>query len=242
MKKITIYISYHRSDFGYASSLISHLSPLVRTRGVELLFQTSATAGESWDINNKESIDKADIILLLISPDFINSDIIYNQELNIVLKNKSEFILPIILRPTDWYSIDWMRKRQILPKGGIPISQVESQDEIYLEIVKEISLFVDNIAVTQSTSITKKKQNNNKKNEKSIFISHDHDDGDFAELLKLKLERNGFNAWIDTERLKIGQDWREEIDMAIFNSNAFIVIMSPKARKSEYVTYEWAFA
>ena len=64
----------------------------------------------------------------------------------------------------------------------------------------------------------------------------------FAELLKLKLEKNELNGWIDSERLKIGQDWREEIDQGIQNSIALIAVMTPDARKSEYVTYEWSFA
>ncbi len=39
-----------------------------------------------------------------------------------------------------------------------------------------------------------------------------------------------------------GKDWRDEIDNAIRSALAVIVIMSPQARASEYVTYEWAFA
>jgi hypothetical protein len=67
-------------------------------------------------------------------------------------------------------------------------------------------------------------------------------DGDFAELLKLKLEREGYAAWIDVDRLGPGVDWRLEIDEAITKSLAMIAVMSPEARSSEYVTYEWAFA
>ncbi|HXQ33082.1 MAG TPA: toll/interleukin-1 receptor domain-containing protein [Anaerolineales bacterium] len=81
------------------------------------------------------------------------------------------------------------------------------------------------------------------KNEEPIFfISHDHSDGDFAELLKLRLEKKGYGAWVDLERLRVGEDWRQEIDNAIRNATALVVIMSPEARQSEYVTYEWAFA
>lgn len=56
------------------------------------------------------------------------------------------------------------------------------------------------------------------------------------------MEKNGINAWIDAEKLKIGQDWRQEIDDGIIKSIAVIVIMTPNAKSSEYVTYEWSFA
>src|SRR5438132_10941316 len=78
---------------------------------------------------------------------------------------------------------------------------------------------------------------------KHIFISYKHDDGgDFADLLIYKIKEAGFETWVDSDRLHAGEDWRVEIDRAIKNACALIVIMTPGAQASEYVTYEWAFA
>ena len=78
--------------------------------------------------------------------------------------------------------------------------------------------------------------------EKHIFVSYKHEDSDFAEVLINRVGKAGFNTWVDHDQLHIGADWRNEIDQAIKNSFALIVIMSPEAKASEYVTYEWAFA
>src|SRR6266487_1190002 len=78
--------------------------------------------------------------------------------------------------------------------------------------------------------------------EKHIFISYKHEDSDFAEVLINKLEKAGCKTWVDSDQLHIGEDWRTGIDEAIKNAFALIVIMSPEAKASEYVTYEWAFA
>jgi len=75
-----------------------------------------------------------------------------------------------------------------------------------------------------------------------IFISYNHDDGDFADNLKEKIKEAGFEPWIDIAGLRAGEDWRAEIDQAIKEALALIVVMTPKAKESEYVTYEWAFA
>ena len=75
-----------------------------------------------------------------------------------------------------------------------------------------------------------------------IFISYQHDDSDFAELLIQRVEKAGFVTWIDNGQLHAGDDWRATIDQAIQEAHAIIVIMSPQAKASEYVTYEWAFA
>jgi HEAT repeat protein len=75
-----------------------------------------------------------------------------------------------------------------------------------------------------------------------IFISYHHGDGDFAEVLINRIEKAGFETWVDNDRLRAGEDWRTEIDQAIKTALALIVIMTPEARSSEYVTYEWASA
>ena len=41
-----------------------------------------------------------------------------------------------------------------------------------------------------------------------VFISYSHDDGDFAAELIRQIERVGFNAWVDSEELRAGMDWR----------------------------------
>jgi tetratricopeptide (TPR) repeat protein len=77
---------------------------------------------------------------------------------------------------------------------------------------------------------------------KQVFISYQREDGDFADVLNREVKGAGYNTWIDNDQMRAGTDWREEIDHAIKASCALIVIMSPAAKDSEYVTYEWAFA
>ncbi len=74
-----------------------------------------------------------------------------------------------------------------------------------------------------------------------IFVSYKHEEAYFAELLKYKIKEANFNPWMD-DQLRAGEDWRGEIDQAIKNSLALIVILTPEAIESKYITYEWAFA
>ncbi|WP_119067374.1 HEAT repeat domain-containing protein [Aggregatilinea lenta] len=72
-----------------------------------------------------------------------------------------------------------------------------------------------------------------------IFIAYCHKDSDFGYLTRQELESAGFQVWID-ENIQGGDIWRQEIDDAIQAAFALVVIMSPDARLSEYVTYEWS--
>jgi hypothetical protein len=75
-----------------------------------------------------------------------------------------------------------------------------------------------------------------------VFISYAREDRDFAELLMRELSNVEVTSWIDSEQLRVGKDWQKQIDDAIKQSFALIVIMTPTAKESEYVTYEWSFA
>lgn len=74
-----------------------------------------------------------------------------------------------------------------------------------------------------------------------IFVSYKHNDRDFATLLVQRVEDAGFTPWLD-DNIQPGEEWRDMIDTAIRASDALVVIVTPEAQASEYVTYEWAFA
>lgn len=75
-----------------------------------------------------------------------------------------------------------------------------------------------------------------------VFISYKHEDRIFASQLIQRIQAAGFRIWIDEDQLRAGENWREAINTAIRQSFALILVITPEARLSEYVTYEWAFA
>ena len=69
-----------------------------------------------------------------------------------------------------------------------------------------------------------------------FFISYSRLDAEFGENLIHRLRTQGFDTWVDTEQLLAGDDWRIVIDNALRTSAAVIVVMTPAAKASEYVT------
>lgn len=74
-----------------------------------------------------------------------------------------------------------------------------------------------------------------------IFVSYARRDTEFVQRMNEKLREADFEIWTDSA-LAPGTDWRLEIDEAIRNAFALIVVVTPESKTSEYVTYEWAFA
>jgi len=75
-----------------------------------------------------------------------------------------------------------------------------------------------------------------------VFLSYKHEDRVFANQLIHRIQTAGFKVWIDEEQLRAGENWREAINIAIRQAFAVVLVITPEARASEYVTYEWAFA
>jgi hypothetical protein len=74
-----------------------------------------------------------------------------------------------------------------------------------------------------------------------VFISHCQKDRKFARGCEAKLTEKGLTAW-RSDGIPGGEDWRKEIDKAIKEAFALVVVITPESKASEYVTYEWAFA
>jgi serine/threonine protein kinase len=72
---------------------------------------------------------------------------------------------------------------------------------------------------------------------KHLFISYSRRDKDYAQQVCDYLSHNGFEVWIDS-KIEYGTTWFEEIDDAIKNCAAFVPVMTPEARTSDWVRKE----
>jgi formylglycine-generating enzyme required for sulfatase activity len=70
-----------------------------------------------------------------------------------------------------------------------------------------------------------------------IFISYSHKDSGYAHRLAEELEQKGFSVWID-DRIDYGTQWPDVIEEQLDDCGAFVVIMSPRSKKSDWVQNE----
>lgn len=70
-----------------------------------------------------------------------------------------------------------------------------------------------------------------------VFVSYSQKDDTYAHTLAADLRKRGFNVWID-DRIEYGDHWWETIVSAIKASTAFIVVMSPASKQSQWVQRE----
>lgn len=77
-----------------------------------------------------------------------------------------------------------------------------------------------------------------------VFISYAHTSIKWVEdELIPKLQANNITYWWDKEQIPVlTNDWRVAIDEAIDKCRMMMVVMTPDANDSNYVTFEWSYA
>jgi hypothetical protein len=140
MKKPKLFISYSHSDEFYKQELEKHLAGMKRNGEVEIWNDRMLIPGEEWDkMINSELLD-ADIILFLVSSDFIDSDYCNDIEIKKAIEKHNlgtAKVIPIIIRACDWQST-LFAKLQVLPKDANPIKKWIDIDEAFLNVVEGI--------------------------------------------------------------------------------------------------------
>jgi hypothetical protein len=75
-----------------------------------------------------------------------------------------------------------------------------------------------------------------------IFLSHSTRDDDFTASLDQRLRSAGFRTWVDIENIPEGSTWPREIQKAVEDCGAMVVVMSKHGRESEWVERETLLA
>ena len=133
-----VFISYCHMDKSLKEELIKHLSPLERLGLIEIWTDLEIKPGDEWDKEISKNIESADIVLLLISIDFINSKYCYDVELEQAIsrfQDEGMRIVPVILRPCMWKHTSFA-KFQALPSEAKAVTTWNNQDEALSDVAQ----------------------------------------------------------------------------------------------------------
>src|SRR5712691_978913 len=129
LMKATIFFSYAHRDRALVDKLLRHLLPL-RQQGLIEWHDRDISAGTQWEREIDKHLNNAQIILLLVSPDFLNSDYCYGIEMQRAMERHERGearVIPIILRPVYWERTPF-GKLQVLPKDAKPVTLWANRD------------------------------------------------------------------------------------------------------------------
>jgi hypothetical protein len=98
------------------------------------------SAGDDWRGKIDANLDGAELILLLVSADFLASDYCYDVEMKRALErhnNNKARVVPIILKPAQWRDTP-LAELQVLPVGARPVTEWPNRDLAFNSIAEEL--------------------------------------------------------------------------------------------------------
>lgn len=150
--QIRLFCSYSRKDEFLRQELETHLS-LLKRQSLVTWYDRLLEPGSNWDDRIKQELDTAEIILLLVSPDFLASNYCYETEVARAIerhKAGTACVIPVLLRPTDIEGLE-LFKLMGYPKGLKPVTQWQDRDEAFVDVVKGIRQAVNKL-LSQASS------------------------------------------------------------------------------------------
>ncbi len=157
---VEVFYSYAHKDERLRKALDTHLAPLKRLGLIKAWYDREIGAGKEWAQEIDAHLQTADVILLLISADFLASDYCYRVEMKRALDRHDAGearVIPIILRPVVWQGTPFS-KLKALPPYAKPVITWPIRDEAYVAIVKGIREVINGLHPSDTQPPSKPKQ------------------------------------------------------------------------------------
>jgi len=139
-----VFIIYAREDERFRAELKKQLLPMERSGQLRVWTDRELIAGEHWEPAIKKQLQNADLILMLISSDYFDSDYIHAVELREALERHrlgEARVVPVIVRDCAWETDPVVNSLQVLPTDGKPVDDTRhwhSRDAAWADVVRGV--------------------------------------------------------------------------------------------------------
>ncbi|MFL5328589.1 MAG: toll/interleukin-1 receptor domain-containing protein [Gemmataceae bacterium] len=135
-----VFFCYSHKDEQTRDDLEAHCATLKNQGLISTWHDRRIIAGDEWDGKIGENLEQADIILLLVTHNFLDSRYINDVELKRALEKHAAGearVIPVIVDHCDWQA-SVIGKLQAVPPDGKPIAKFPNRNEALVEVVKAI--------------------------------------------------------------------------------------------------------
>ncbi|WP_316347354.1 toll/interleukin-1 receptor domain-containing protein [Desulfuromonas acetoxidans] len=147
-----IFFSYCHADESLRDELEKHLTILKRQGHIETWHDRRIVAGENIDQEIDQNLNTSEIILLLVSADFLASDYCYDVEMKRAMERHDAGqakVIPVILRPCSWHDA-LFGKLLATPTDGKAVTKFATLDEGFLEVTEAIKTALKQLGLSKA--------------------------------------------------------------------------------------------
>ena len=140
MSDALVFVSYAHADQDWLERFRLALSKTRENAEFRIWTDHAIEPGNNWHPKILNKLDKADIILFLITPALLVSEFISRQEIRRAIARHNQNlarVIPILIEDCNWKETPFANI-QGLPKGMIPIASMADPDYSLQKIIEEI--------------------------------------------------------------------------------------------------------
>lgn len=162
-KNISVFISFEEQDKANKQLFNKHLKLLKSSYGIiKFTDKDDIKAGENERAFIFDQLETAEIVLALISPDYLSSGWLYSNELSVAL-NRSEsgqcLLIPIIIRDCSWQATSIGHLKPVQFKNKAILSDLSKADEALTDAIDQIKNSIDTYIKQRETRKNEEAQN-----------------------------------------------------------------------------------
>lgn len=135
---VKVFVSYSHEDESYRNDLVKYFSNMVRNKEISTWTDRDISASQKWREEIDNNLNGTQVIIFLVSPDFINSDYCVDVEMARALEMHREnqaLIVPIYIRATD-VKHSPLAEIHSLPTDRRPIKSWDDKDRAWLDVIE----------------------------------------------------------------------------------------------------------
>lgn len=135
-----VFFSYSHKDESLRDELEAHLALLKNQGLIDVWHDRRIIAGSQLDDAISQELETADVILLLVSSDFLASSYCYSKEMARAMERHQRGdarVIPVILRACDWHSAPF-GALLAAPRDGKPVSSWPDKDEAFADVARQV--------------------------------------------------------------------------------------------------------
>ena len=160
-RSLTVFISYSHKDTKLQEELLLDLKALQDDGYIDAWYDGRILAGDEIDPEVERHLDRAHVILLLISRRFLGSSYIKEKEFPRAMKRHEAGearVIPIIIRPAAWDTPPWKEtfgRLKVLPKDGKAVTSWKDRQEAFVDVfkgVREVVIELSNRSIGEQIS------------------------------------------------------------------------------------------
>jgi internalin A len=146
-ESLSLFISYSHKDNRFRDQLRGALTAYERKGEINSWDDTEIVPGQKWEPEILGKLERADIVVLLLSNDFIKSNYCYQVEMDRARERDATgecAIVPIVVRACRYDKLELGKIQAIIPEAK-PIEEHKHRDAAWLEVTKQLDRVIANL-------------------------------------------------------------------------------------------------